>query len=178
MKLLIRLILLCSILIFEQISNAQTAVLSINGLGGTILTGSENNPKIFLRKVDALGISPNPMGEVAYDESRRGAFYSIALEITTSGSDPNLQGGQLSVTRSVTNQANSIPADALYDADFGAQFGAATDIHLISYSRPYIIRSNLNSTTTKTQRKIGVFISEDLSPGRYEADVIYTLIFP
>lgn len=111
---------------FLSLSNgiqAQELSLTLRGLRGTFLTGSEKNPKIFLGEVDALGISPNPMGEVVYDEDRHGAFYSFAIEIITSGSNPNFKGGQLSVTRSSLNRANSIPMDALYDADFGTRIG-------------------------------------------------------
>ncbi|MFO1520238.1 MAG: hypothetical protein U1F57_11360 [bacterium] len=157
---------------------AQSLQLTIRSLTGAVISGQPGDLRILMGTVDAFGISPNRMGEVHYDPSRRGAFYDVSVEIITQANGGNFSNGQLSVLRTRPFRGNDIPADGLYDADFGVRFGEGADIHLLSDTQPYIIRNDLSDRQTSTQRKIGVFVSEKLPPGRYEGGVLYTFGIP
>ncbi len=151
------------------------AVLSIRGIGTSFIQSSQGEGRIVLNQVDALGISPNPLGDVYYDEEKGGTFYSIGVEIVTEVNGASTVSGRLQVMRSPGLSGNQLPVDALYDSDYNVKFGPGADIHPLRELQPFVIRSDLSSVQTETQRKIGVFISKDLAPGRYEATVIYSL---
>ncbi|MBL7684786.1 MAG: hypothetical protein JNK65_01995 [Deltaproteobacteria bacterium] len=172
-----KLLLLIFGFFFPLSLHAQSLSLTIQSGAGTILSGSPGNLRINLGLVDALGISPNPMGEARYDPSRRGAFYDVALDLITESNTGN-GNLELSVLRSHVVKSTDFPRNALYDADYAVRFGEGSEIHEISDTTPYIIRSDLPSNKTLTRRKIGVFISEKLPPGQYEGSLIYTLTSP
>lgn len=159
-------------------AQAQELQLTIRALTGAVISGQPGSLQLLMGEVDGLGVSPNRMGEVVYDSTRRGAFYDIQLEIITEATGGNFSNGTLTVTRSRAARPNDIPTDALYDADFTVRFGAGADIHVINDAVPYIIRSNLTPQSTSTRRKLGVFVSENLPPSRYEAEVFYTFTVP
>ncbi|MFO1463934.1 MAG: hypothetical protein U1F66_09140 [bacterium] len=153
---------------------AQTLRLSIRSLGGTLISGD----RVLMNEVDGLGVSRNPMGDVYYDAARRGAYYDFGVEVITEAEGGAISRGVLSVTRSRAFRPTDIPQDALYDADYGIRFGPGAEIHLLNDVQPYIIRSDLGAARTSTSRKIGVFVSERLPPGRYEGSVIYSFSVP
>lgn len=168
---------LCFLL--QNVAVAQSsseATLTIRGLGGTLITGSQGRSTIFLNEVDGLGDSPNSMGDVMYDKNKQGAYYTVGLELVSSIQGVSQQPIALTAIRNPGLSGNELPADALYDADFNVKFEEGADIHLLSETRPFIIRSNLKNGEIVTQRKLGVFISENLAPGRYQASVIYSLL--
>ncbi|MCP5468029.1 MAG: hypothetical protein H7A32_02030 [Deltaproteobacteria bacterium] len=149
------------------------AIITIQGLGTNFLKHNQSENRILLNQVDALGVSPNPSGDVYYDESRGGAFYSIGVELITEVKGESTSLGRLQVIRSPGLAGNQLPEDALYDSDYNVKFGPGADIHLLRELQPFVISSDIRAAQTTIQRKVGVFISKDLAPGRYEATLTY-----
>lgn len=156
---------------------AQTmpeATLSIQGIGYSLIPTGKSESQILISQADGLGISPNPGGDVRYDAERGGAYYSLGIEITSTVQGSSAVNGRLSVQRSPALSGNELPLDAVYDSDFSVNFTPGANINLLTENQPFIIRSDLPAVSTVTQRRIGLFIGNDLAPGRYQATVVYS----